>query len=274
MASYGARTYAELVQYASETDSVVYIDSDIDIMDEYPDGDMPSLTVNGTVEGNGFTISNWYHAAGWVSNYINFGANGVIKNLKMKNIYCQTNGSYAFVGSTAHKTTYFFEDCEFTGIIVTGSFIRATYVDDYLKHCSVNLLLKNNSGFSYVGEAFSKNGKMDNCYVKIKSESTETNLFKGSIVNGGRDSYFEIETDHFYDEGTCSVIFENCVFDITTDASFTFDINSNVSPSILRVSHAPHATCLDKMHDVTEEHWLDASYLKNDIGFNIIAEDE
>lgn len=275
MANYGARTYAELVQYAAEADSVVNIDNDINITDEYPDGDMPALTVNGTIEGHGCTISNWYHTANWGSNYITFGDNGVIKNMKLKNIYCQVQGSLAFANHpSGNKNGYYFEDCEFTGIIVTGMFIRGYYVGDYLKHCSVNLLLKNDAGFSYVAQAFSKSGRMDNCYVKIKSESTETKLFKGSIVNGGRDSYFEIETEHFFDGATCSVIFENCVFDITTNAQFTFDINSNVSPSILRASHAPNASCTNKISAVTEEYWLDASYLKNTVGFNIIAEDE
>ena len=114
---------------------------------------------------------------------------------------------------------------------------------------------------------------MDNCYVKIKSESTETKLFKGSIVNGGRDSYFEIETDHFFDGATCSVIFENCVFDITTDVTFTFDIDATVPPSILRASHAPNGVGLDKISAVTEEHWLDAPYLKEQLGFNIVVEE-
>lgn len=98
---YVVETFDELVSVANTgtADSKVYIElgKDIDIADEYPLGDMPTLNIiRAEIDGKGFYIANWYRvinrsgdndsikiptATGITNN------DSVIKNVFFKNIY-------------------------------------------------------------------------------------------------------------------------------------------------------------------------------------------
>jgi hypothetical protein len=140
-----------------------------------------------------------------------------------------------------------------------------------MKGCSVNLLLKSGAGFLYVQQAYGRWADIDNCYVKIKSDGGRSNIF-GSDYNGiatmGSGSYYEIDAPNFFSGNTFSTTFSNCVFDITANSTFTFNIDSSsASPSIINTTKAPNCTPQNKLLGVTAENWLNTEYLAS-IGFN------
>ena len=53
-------TYAELVEKAAESGVYIKVGNDINITKEYPEGNMPTLTINSPIDGDNTKISNWY----------------------------------------------------------------------------------------------------------------------------------------------------------------------------------------------------------------------
>ena len=263
---YVVTTYAELVEKAAESGVYIKVGNDINITDEYPDGDMPNLQMNGcNIDGDGKTISNWYN---FNTDHYSVSGDGTIKNARISNIY--TN--YHFCANGYSSSKYIFEDCRISGIIVGDKvFANLYYVNKVMKGCSVKLLLKSGAGFLYVQQAYGRWADIDNCYVKIKSDGGRSNIF-GSDYNGiatmGSDSYYEIDAPNFFSGNTFSTTFSNCVFDITANSTFTFNINdSSASPSIINTTKAPNCTPQNKLLGVTAENWLNTEYLAS-IGFN------
>ena len=267
---YVVTTYAELVEKAAESGVYIKVGNDINITDEYPDGDMPPLVVKSIIDGDNKTISNWY--AIYTNNYnnvISVYSSGVIKNLNLQNIYAMPYSSRGFVANADSNTSsYCFENCNISGVMVSGSFFHGYYSQYLMKDCSVNLLFKNSAKFISISQAYMKDAEINNCYVKLKSESN-TYLFyssASSASNLGRDSYYEIDQAAFGMPTT--FIFSNCVFDITTNSTFTFNITgSSASPSIINTTKAPNCTPQNKLLGVTAENWLNTEYLAS-IGFN------
>lgn len=263
-------TYAELVEKAAESGVHIKVGNDINITDEYPDGDMPPLIVKSIIDGDNKTISNWY--ALYTNNnkdLIEVYSTGVIKNLNLQNIYAILSSSRGFVANANSNTSsYCFENCNISGVILSGSFFRGYYSQYLMKDCSVNLLFKSSAKFISISQAYMKDAEINNCYVKLKSESN-TYLFYSSASSAsslGMDSYYEIDQTAF--GISSSFIFSNCVFDITTNSTFTFNINSSsASPSIINTTKAPNCTPQNKLLGVSDEHWLDTTYLAS-IGFN------
>jgi hypothetical protein len=113
-----------------------------------------------------------------------------------------------------------------------------------------------------------KDAEINNCYAKLKSESNYYLFNSGASYDPdlGRDSYYEIDQAAFGMPKT--FIFSNCVFDITTSSTFTFNIDSSsASPSIINTTKAPNCTPQNKLLGVTAENWLNTEYLAS-IGFN------
>jgi hypothetical protein len=172
-------TYAELVEKAAESGVYIKIDNDINITDEYPDGDMPPLVVKSIIDGDNKTISNWYALyTNNNKNLIEVYSTGVIKNLNLQNIYATLFGSSrGFVANANSNTSsYCFENCNISGVILSGSFFRGDYCRYLMKDCSVNLLFKSSAKFINISQAYMHDAEINNCYVKLKSESN-TSLF-------------------------------------------------------------------------------------------------
>ena len=263
-------TYAELVNTASTVGSYVKVGNDINITDEYPDGDMPSLVVKSVIDGDNKTITNWYamYTNDSSKNVIIVYNTGVIKNLNLKNVYAMLYSSDAFVSNgNSNDDTYCFENCNISGVILSGRFFEGYHCKYLMKYCSVNLLFKT-SAFVYISQGYMKDAEINNCYVKLKSESNYY-LFNSEASYApdlGRDSYYEIDQAAF--GMPTAFIFSNCVFDITTNSTFTFNINdSSASPSIINTTKAPNCTPQNKLLGVTAENWLNTEYLAS-IGFN------
>lgn len=267
---YVITTYGELVEKAAESGAYVKVGNDINITDEYPDGDMPPLDVKSIIDGDNKTISNWY--AIYTNNYnnvISVYSSGVIRNLNLQNIYAMLYSSRGFVANADSNTSsYCFENCNISGVILSGSFFHGYYSQYLMKDCSVNLLFKNTAKFISIDQAYMRDAEINNCYVKLKSESN-TYLFyssTSSASNLGRGSYYEIDQAAF--GMPTAFFFSNCVFDITTNSTFTFNITgSSASPSIINTTKAPNCTPQNKLLGVTAENWLDVDYLAS-IGFN------
>lgn len=263
-------TYSELVNTASTVGSYIKVGNNINITDEYPDGDMPPLVVRSAIDGDNKTITNWYARYTQNSNnVISVYNTAVIRNLNLQNIYAILSSSRGFVANAdSNDDTYCFENCNISGVILSGSFFHGYYCKYLMKDCSVNLLFKNSAKFISISQAYMKDAEINNCYVKLKSESN-TYLFNSSASsasNLGRDSYYEIDQAAF--GISSSFIFSNCVFDITTNSTFTFNINdSSASPSIINTTKAPNCTPQNKLLGVTAENWLNTEYLAS-IGFN------
>lgn len=262
-------TYSELVNTASAVGSYIKVGNDINITDEYPDGDMPNLDVKSIIDGDNKTISNWYaRYTNETKDVIIVYNTGVIKNLNLQNIYAILSSSSGFVANAdSNDDTYCFENCNISGVILSGRFFEGYYCKYLMKDCSVNLLFKT-SAFVYISQAYMKDAEINNCYVKLKSESNY-HLFNSEASYDpdlGRDSYYEIDQVAFGMPKT--FIFSNCVFDITTNSTFTFNINdSSASPSIINTTKAPNCTPQNKLLGVSDENWLNTEYLAS-IGFN------
>lgn len=257
-------TYDELVEKAVESDVYVKVGNDINIIDEYPDGDMPTLTVNAYIDGDGKVISNWYKTS--ESTIISYTASpATIKNMKIRNIYSAVSNRFA--NRTTETTTPMFEDCEISGVLLSGRFVNTENSVTITNRCSVNLLLKGSASFVRGDRnANQKDCRFYSSYIKLKSESSSGSLFVGS--NGSKDSYFEIDASNFYNNSTLNTTFDNCVFDLTSTSTFTFNISSSsVSPSIINLTKAPNCTPQNSLLGVTDTNWLDVNYLSS-IGFN------
>lgn len=260
-------TYAELVEKAAESGGYIKVANDINITDEYPNGNMPELVLNGsTVDGDGKIIANWYNNN---ASHSSISGNGIIKNAKIRNIY-HVNGSVALsFCKVDHYNGYLFENCEISGIIAGNCcFANLNYVHKLMKECSVNLLLKSGAGLYFVWQAYMKDPKIDSCYIKIKSSGGNASIFNSEygINNAGEDSYYDIEASSL---NSITATFSNCVFDIKTNATFTLNTSSTAaSVSIVNSTNAPNVTAQNQIKAVTDEYWLDTSYLSS-IGFNI-----
>lgn len=266
---YVVTTYAELVNTASASDVYIKIGNDINITDEYPNGNMPALAIRGYIDGNNKVISNWYVSSTYAKSAIQF-FSGYIKDLEIRNIYHQ-GGSNSFAFWNSASTDYSFRNCKISGILINTRFIGGNYSEGTGKRClgcSLNLLLKQSIFVSIRSQG---EGRLfDNCYCKIKAENspeiiTNTNTY---ALRMGSNSYWEIESSDAIINNSNYIVFDNCVLDVTTNATFTFNINnSSVAPSIINTTKAPNCTPQNKLLGVDDEHWLDTAYL-NSIGFN------
>lgn len=252
-------TYAELVEKASESGEYLRIENDINITDEYPDGDYPMLVITADIDGNGKKISNWYRTNG---NYgiTTTGSTSQVRNLTFANIYHKPSSFKEFIRFEGGNINFHFVSCAFKGICFYPFFDApdgrgSTY---NFSSCSFYINSKYGGGallednWGYMGLQY--------CYIEVTGSSN--GLFGTSRSTFADSCYFVCPMQvGVYDAIT------NSVLDMTTTATFTANGSSGNSLNIINSDHAPNATAGTCFALVDDEHWLDVNYL-NSIGFN------
>ena len=253
-------TYDELVEKAAESGKFVKVGNDINIIEEYPDGDMPALTVNAYIDGNNKAISNWYSTASHNTIVIS-ATSACIYNLEFRNIYVAI-GAYNFIQFSADTSDYNFKNCEFSGVI-NGNFADGapSNVTKYRFYkCSFNIYHKSGT------YTFRRANGID-CYAKFRYTSNGSTIF---YTSSWENSYVEISSDDgtlkFSDNYAGTSGFNNCAINALTSSSSA--VNGETSLSIINVTHAPNFTAGNNFAAlVSDTNWLDVNYLAS-IGFN------
>lgn len=251
-------TYSELVNTASTFSVYIKVGNDINITDEYPDGDMPPLQVNSPIDGDGHVISNWYRTVGALIIAIS-DANHV-DNLTIKNIYVTYDG--AIFSLPTNNAAWHFNNCKFSGY-VRGCLYDSTSAYNQFKNCSFNIKIDNDSS-RYVMYS-----NCLNCYVHIHFTKDGGNGLWGYWAKV-ENSYIEVTADDSVKNVVSLGQFgsvTNCVIDSYLTTSQSLESSSSSDLSIVNVTHAPNYTVSGKLALVDDEHWLDTAYLAS-IGFN------
>ena len=257
---YVVTTYAELVNTASTFGVYIKVGNDINITDEYPDGDMPTLQVNSPIDGDGHVISNWYRTVG--AELIAITDANHVDNLTIKNIYVTYTG--AIFSFPTNNAVWRFNNCKISGYVL-GWLYDGSNPYNHFKNCSLNIktgitgnhyLMQSNCLNCYIHVHFTKSGatglwgnwaKVENSYIEVTADDS----VKNAVSLGGFGSV------------------TNCVIDsyLTTSQSLESYSSSGVDLSIINSTHAPNYTVSGKLALVDDEHWLDTAYLAS-IGFN------
>ena len=254
---YVVTTYAELVSKVGY--GYVKIGNDINITDEYPDGDMPSITVNYDIDGNGKTISNWYRTTD--GRLINIYDSAHIDNLTLKNIYVTYEDD--IFGFPANNNVWRFNNCKFSGY-VSGWLYSGSSPYNHFKNCSFNIK-SGNSGSNY----YLMQSNCLNCYIHVHFTKSGGNGLWGNWAKV-ENSYIEVTADDSVKNAVTLGGFgsvTNCVIDSYLTTSESLESYSSANLSIINSTHAPNYTVSGKLALVDDEHWLDTAYLAS-IGFN------
>lgn len=251
-------TYSELVNTASTFGVYIKVGNDINITDEYPDGDMPTLQVNSPIDGDGHVISNWYRTVG--AELIAITDANHVDNLTIKNIYVTYTG--AIFSFPTNDAAWRFNNCKISGYVL-GWLYDGSNPYNHFKNCSLNIktgitgnhyLMQSNCLNCYIHVHFTKSGatglwgnwaKVENSYI----EATADDSVKNAVTLGGFGSV------------------TNCVIDSYLTTSQSLESYSSADLSIINSAHAPNYTVSGKLALVDDEHWLDTAYLAS-IGFN------
>lgn len=255
---YVVTTYAELVEKASAFSTYIKVGNDINITDEYPDGDMPPLQVNSPIDGDGHVISNWYRTVG--AELIAITDSSHVDNLTLKNIYVTYSG--AIFSFPTNNAAWRFNNCKFSGYII-GQLYSGTKQYDYFKNCSFNIKLGSTGG-NYI-----MNSNFLNCYIRVHFTQNGGNGLWGNWAKV-ENSYIEVTADDSVKNAVTLGDFgsvTNCVIDSYLTTSQSLESYSSADLSIINSTHAPNYTVSGKLALVGDEHWLDTAYLAS-IGFN------
>ena len=269
-------TYDELVEKSvlGSSSSPVYVKlgNDINILDEYPDGNMPQCTIASNIDGNGKTIYNLYSItqSSFGIFILTFGS---LKNIKIKNIYTH-RPLFSSTSAISSDRRFAFQDCEFSGVCSDVFYKGSSYCAGFVR-CTFNIKCNSCMTTSTYPPLFSS------CYIKFSSTAIKLFQFSNISTNSIElmDSTYveanmpELVNISMNSDGSSgrdtSVCYDNSVLDITTDAEFTIGYAVSARQrTILRSSHAPNASGTANVTAVDETHWLDAEYLSS-IGFNI-----
>ncbi|MBP5362850.1 MAG: hypothetical protein J6Y71_07535 [Ruminococcus sp.] len=274
-------TYAELLEKAplGSASAMVYVKlgNDINVLDEYPNGDVPSVTLAAYVDGDGKTIRNLYSETVSDTSGIYALTSGSFVNVKFRNIFTyQPVFSSSSAITSARRAAV--QDCEFTGVC-NPMFYKASGSCASFIRCSFNL-----SGSSVI-TASTYPPLMVNCFIRFSSPATKMFQFTNTSSTQKKmldSSYIEADmsalkgiTMNSDDTATKddAVYIDNSVLDIKTEGVFTVGCSEGTREiSILRASHAPDVTGTANIAAVDDTHWLDAAYLSG-IGFNIEVEE-
>lgn len=272
---YVVTTWDELGLKGSEgtqqTAVYVKLGNDIDILDEYPDGDVPYITISSHVDGDGKSIKNLYSTEVGQNAIIRV-SYGSLSNVKIKNIYSyQTVLSTSNIGSDRRSA---FTDCEFSGVCKELFYKASGYATAFTR-CSFNI----NGTSSLTSSTYPP--LFVSCFIRFKSTATQIFMFSNtssSTMQMMNASYLEAEMPNMLaitlnSSGTTTndtrVYIDNSVLDITTDSEFTVGCASGTrATSILRSAHGHDIVAANNVVAVDETHWLDADYLSS-IGFSI-----
>lgn len=247
---------SELYEKAGEDNAYLRIHNDINITDEYPNGNMPTLTIKCHIDGNGKRISNWYKTSGTV--IIKYNAT-VVHDLIFSNIYCPQN---LFMDCRNINNNYHFVNCKFRGVV--ADFFQAPNSYDSVNNfssCAFNL--KSNyhgmvvNQWSYIGLRY--------CRIKYTTDSSINYLITDCRpeYNTFNSCYIDIP----FRLGSGQYI--NCVCDLTTTQTFTLGGSSSNAKSIVNSTHAPNASVSSNGNFVlvSDGDWLNTNYLRS-VGFN------
>lgn len=250
---YIANTYDELVQYCNnESETWVKVGSDIDIADEYPNGDMPALVIKNTwLDGNNKKVSNWYKTNGTI---IQKYSSTTVSNLFIANIYCV--GSVAIKINNATPDNYHFADCKFSGL-VPNNFTYSMddwHAKNHYARCSFNL-----KG-SCFAEGMYTTLYIKDCYIKWTGSGQ---------VFGGLDPDRKVDSCYIEANVPLGLYSDvvNSVADITSDGVVAFNGSSGGAKNIFNKTHCPNGTAGTGWIEVEDEHWLDTDWLAGQ-GFN------
>lgn len=266
---YIVNTYTDLVTTAAEAGKFVRIGDNINITDEFPEGDMPQLIVNAEIDGRNKIISNWYCTTDQDMIVINDNTSdntARIKDLSFFNILA-TLSTKAFIKIGTRLSNYIFNSCKFKGII-NGSFATAIGITGadrvrVFSVCSFDMLCKG---------AFATFSKTDlrNCYIRLErtNESMSPIFYSSNISNCYVEAY--MTTGKLTDTYDGYSRQNNSALEIHTEQSETIK-GGNMELSIFNSTYAPnyYASQIsgDLIAGVTNGNWLNEAYLSS-IGFN------
>lgn len=251
---YIATTYAELVDYAANTGTYTTVDNDINIADEYPDGDMPTLVVRGIVDGNDKKISNWYKTSSDAIISI-IGSYGQIHDLDINNIMCVN--SFAIYCEN-YNAGFKLVDCKIRGKckgLLSASrgngssrnFLRCSiYVKTYWQYGAID------SGYYEFG--------VKDSYVKFDANPDSAYLWDLSVDTTIDSCY--IKSNRLLGRQCL----ENCACELTTNQTTTVDASATLK-NIIDATKAPNVSCSNGYAAIPTADWLDISVLAA-AGFN------
>lgn len=261
---YVVTTYADLISKATESGVYVKLGNDIDVVDEYPDGNVPQLTASCTeIDGDGKTISRLYKVAN-DDVCVRINNPCILKNTNFTNIY--TNKTFLYLnGGGSYTSTA--QNCKFAGICSGNHFMFQSNGNAYFRNCSVNVQSQGSTRIAYFM------GTIINCNIKFFTKAEDMFSYSGGYAyNTLSGSYLEVKMPNLTSIGnfnyhmTCN----NNIFDIITDRTYAFDAQpAGSTVSIWNTTHAPNITLYNgnRIKGVDDEHWLDTEYLAS-IGFN------
>ena len=258
-------TYAELVTKAA-LGGYIKIGSNINITDEYPEGDMPPLLMaNCDIDGDGKTVSNWYYTSNdWcIETTDSNDTISKIHDMNISNIYITGTATAFCKRAEDNNGRAFFENCNIRGK-TTVPITSDSSMTLRFKSCSLKCDLTDRKPFGQYGGVF------DNCYVIFESGYT-ANFFSDLLVKTGKDSYFELSLPSLAANSRLDAHakgFDNCVLDVTSNASFNVGGGTS-AVSIIHGGHAPNATADGtNVKKVPASEWLDVTVLHDTYGFN------
>lgn len=262
---YMVHTYDELVEVSktSETYTGTYIKlaNDINITDEYPNGDMPTLVINDKIiDGDNKKISNWYILQGTTTGVrygISLEGQSQIHDCEIANIYSLATSQADFFAFNENMPDYHLVDCKIHGI--TAFYLwKGTGSYNFLR-CSLNI---KSTGVSLTDFGNAQIGMM-NCNIKYENNKSSGGTVFSVSSGYARNCYIEsnVELGNGYSR------LDNCACDLHISKSMTYSVNSG-SLNIFNSTHAPQLSA-DGTHwaAVPDDKWLDVDYLSS-IGFN------
>lgn len=285
-------TYSELVSKITNPDNLVgcyiKVGNDINIADEYPFGDMPTLDfgVNVFLDGDGKTITNWYHINNNpVINMKNYPCR--MENLSIRNIIHKPVSSSAYflqvmIDSSTNITNPLIDKCIFVGesFGTFCSLFSNSKTVQVVRGSVFNILCHGNTYFTHTsGGVYGLH--FESCNTKIVSEGSGSGLLAFGTTHIPKNSYFDISIPNGNPTISNIIVsdgkFDNCIIKLSTPLSSgaqtksTFGVSDSGLPvSIINTSASPgvEPETATQLKEVSDQNWHDIAYLQS-IGFSV-----
>lgn len=262
---YIVTTWAELVEKAAESGKYTQVGNDIDVLGEYPDGTMPTLIINGYVDGDGHVLRGMYNTESKHCIVFNASYSGTLTNCEFPNI----DTVYSLINNRVNSNRTTITNCKFAGKVASGYILNR--LDDYcgsISGCSFNI----KGGDLHFSNEYRDNTHM-NCNIKMQTSAawliyndaaSRTTNFTNCYITISAPNLTEFTADTGY-----YMKLDNSVLDITTDNAVPIRKSDNAYVTIFNSDHAPNMVTTGNVKGVTTENWLNVSYLQG-IGFDIM----
>lgn len=285
-------TYSELVSKITNPDNLagcyIKVGNDINIADEYPFGDMPTLDfgVNVFLDGDGKTITNWYHINN--SPVINMKKYPCrMENLSIRNIIHKPVSSSALflqvmIESSTNITNPLIDNCIFVGesFGTFCSLFSNSKTVQVVRSSVFNILCHGNTYFTHTsGGVYGLH--FESCNTKIVSEGGGSGLLAFGTTHIPKNSYFDISIPNGNPTASNITVsdgkFDNCIIKLSTPLSSEAQTksifgasNSELPVSIINTSASPgvEPETATQLKEVTDQNWHDIAYLQS-IGFSV-----